>query len=139
MSPPRSAFILFIAIVVTGLLGVRAADTNGEKWETLRWKQHDIHRPRPPVVAPATAQAAIPAPPPLDAIVLFDGTNLDAWKTPEGGPARWSVKDGVLEVVPGAGPIQTKSQFGDVQLHVEWAAPTLQQASVRTGATAGSS
>ena len=91
--------------------------------EPFRWKQHDIHRPRPPVVEPASCPAAAATPAPKDAVVLFDGTSLDAWKTPEGGPAAWSVKDGVLEVVPGAGPIETKGQFGDVQLHVEWAAP----------------
>ena len=65
----------------------------------------------------------VPTPAPNDAVVLFDGTSLDAWKAPEGGPAAWRVKDGVLEVVPGAGPIETKGKFGDIQLHVEWAAP----------------
>jgi hypothetical protein len=55
--------------------------------------------------------------------VLFDGKSLEAWQTPEGGPAGWAVKSGFFEVTPGAGPIQTKATFGDVQLHVEWAAP----------------
>ena len=31
--------------------------------------------------------------------------------------------DGYLEIVPGTGPIETKEKFGDIQLHVEWAAP----------------
>ena len=106
----------------SGTESILAGD-DGQQAEPLRWKQHDIHRPRPPVVEPANGPATAPTPAPKDAVVLFDGTSLDAWKTPEGGPAGWSVKDGVLEVVPGTGPIQTKSQFGDVQLHVEWAAP----------------
>ncbi len=29
----------------------------------------------------------------------------------------------MLETVPGAGMIETKAKFGDIQLHVEWAAP----------------
>ena len=86
-----------------------------------RWLQHDIRRPKPPVVEPAGSAAAAPAP--KDAVILFDGTNLDAWQSPEGGPARWKVTDGFMEIAPGTGPIETKGKFGDVQLHVEWASP----------------
>jgi hypothetical protein len=91
-----------------------------------RWRQHDIQRQRPPVVEPASAEDPIAARPPKDAVVLFDGTSLDAWKSPGGGggPARWRVVDGHMETEPGAGPIETKGTFGDIQLHVEWAAPS---------------
>jgi hypothetical protein len=54
---------------------------------------------------------------------LFDGSNLDEWKSTGGGPAKWKVADGYLETKPGTGPIETKRKFGDIQLHVEWAAP----------------
>jgi hypothetical protein len=54
---------------------------------------------------------------PSDAIVLFDGSNLDAW---EGGE-KWLVQDGIA--IPQAAEIRTKQHFGDIQLHVEWAAP----------------
>jgi CubicO group peptidase (beta-lactamase class C family) len=86
-----------------------------------RWRQHDIERPRPPVVESAAGNIALK--PPEDAIILFDGTNLDAWKSDSGGPAKWRVTGGVLETVPGAGMIETKERYGDIQLHVEWAAP----------------
>jgi Domain of Unknown Function (DUF1080) len=75
------------------------------------------------VIEPAAATSATATAAPKDAVVLFDGANLDAWQTPEGRPAGWKVKEGFLEVVPGTGPIQTKAQFGDIQLHAEWAAP----------------
>ena len=87
--------------------------------EARRWRQHDIERPHPPVVEPRDN----PALPPKDAVVLFDGSNLDAWQAPGGRPARWRVVDGAMETVPGAGMIETKGKFGDVQVHVEWAAP----------------
>lgn len=87
-----------------------------------RWRQHDIRRPKPPVVEPANG--TIPSKPPKDAIVLFDGANLDAWQSSSGGPAKWKVVDGTLQTVPGAGQIESKQKFGDVQLHVEWAAPS---------------
>jgi len=64
-----------------------------------------------------------PGPPPADAIVLFDGKDLSKWQSANRGEAKWKVADGVLEV-NGTGSIMTREEFGDVQLHVEWATPT---------------
>ncbi len=86
-----------------------------------QWKIHDTDRPQPSMVDPGPARD--PAPPPSDALVLFDGTTLAAWQRPNGDPAAWTVTDGYAEVSEGAGAIQTRQGFGDVQLHVEWAAP----------------
>lgn len=86
------------------------------------WPVHSMERPRPPVVDPGPAPP--PAPVPADAIVLFDGTDLAAWERVEGGPAGWAVKDGYVEVVGGSGSITTRRAFGDMQLHLEWAAPS---------------
>jgi len=105
-----------------GLAAGLAADEARRGADPARWRQHDIRRPRPPVVEPAGG--AIAAAPPRDAVVLFDGSDLDAWEASAGGPAKWRVVDGCLETVPGAGLIRTKAKFGDLQLHVEWAAPS---------------
>ncbi|PYQ19298.1 MAG: hypothetical protein DMF79_12915, partial [Acidobacteria bacterium] len=86
-----------------------------------RWKAHDMARPRPPVVAPARQALPVPAPP--DALVLFDGTSLAEWRSADGGPAKWVIKEGAIESVPGSGYLYSARAFGDVQLHVEWAAP----------------
>jgi hypothetical protein len=78
------------------------------------------------VVAPGTFSTQDAAGlPPSDAIVLFDGRDLANWFSKSGGPAEWQVADGTMQVVPGKGDIHTKAEFGDCQLHVEWAAPTL--------------
>lgn len=62
--------------------------------------------------------------PPSDAIVLFDGTNLEAWvSSNDGTKAPWRVEEGVATVVPGSGFIKTKQAFADVQLHIEWMSP----------------
>ena len=95
------------------------------------WAIHDQNRPQPPRVEPGTfSTASQPGQPPSDAIVLFDGTaaSLAKWESdPKPGeaatPTKWVVRDGALECVPKAGYIRTKEQFGDCQLHVEWAAP----------------
>ncbi len=84
------------------------------------YQVHDGTRPQPPVVTPGTAGA-----PSSDALVLFDGANLDAWESvSEGGPAQWNlVGDGSVEVAPGTGDIQTREGFGDIQLHLEFRCP----------------
>ncbi|HZH40278.1 MAG TPA: DUF1080 domain-containing protein, partial [Gemmatimonadales bacterium] len=65
------------------------------------------------------------APPPSDAIVLFDGKDLTGWASDnDSGPAQWAVKNGYMQVVPGKGGIHTTRAFGDVQLHIEWSPPT---------------
>ena len=84
-----------------------------------QWHVHDSARPHPAVITPAPAGAPVAAP--ADAIVLFDGSNLDAW-TGKGGKAQWQVQDGAM-VVNGTGDIRTVREFGDCQLHVEWATP----------------
>lgn len=89
---------------------------------TIPWPQHTMNRPQPPVVDPGPSPAPVPAP--SDAIVLFDGHDLSKWRGSDGGPARWTVRDGYFEVAPGTGGISTAQGFGDCQLHVEWATPT---------------
>ncbi|QGJ68544.1 Large, multifunctional secreted protein [Planctomycetales bacterium 10988] len=68
--------------------------------------------PEPPVITPGTDGG-----PPSDAIVLFDGTDLSRW---EGGE-QWEIKDGYA--VTAGGEITTKQEFGDIQIHLEWASP----------------
>ncbi|MCD6361349.1 MAG: DUF1080 domain-containing protein [Armatimonadetes bacterium] len=89
------------------------------------WHVHDGNRPQPRVVTPGTPCCDdILLTPPSDAVVLFDGTDLSKWQSKNtGGPAEWKVENGYMEVVPGTGYIQTKEEFGDCQLHVEFACP----------------
>lgn len=94
--------------------------------DTHAWCVHDVNRPLPPVVKPGDA----PGQPPADAVILFDGKNLDEWvqvskKAGEVGPAQWMVKDGFVEVVPKTGTLRTKKEFGACQLHIEFATPSV--------------
>jgi hypothetical protein len=66
---------------------------------------------------------ALPAPPPSDAVVLFDGKSLENWRAQDGSPSQWIVRDGYMESVKGSGYIYTRRTFGDIQLHVEFASP----------------
>ena len=88
-----------------------------------KYRVHDNERPQPPVITPPTETTqASPGTPPSDAIVLFDGSDLSQWMGAE-GDAQWTVENGYLQVLPGTGNIHTRTQFGDCQLHLEWAAP----------------
>ncbi|MBW7893339.1 MAG: DUF1080 domain-containing protein, partial [Chitinophagaceae bacterium] len=64
--------------------------------------------------------------PPSDAVVLFDGKNLNEWESPKGNNylATWKVSEGFFTAPSGFGFIQTKRSFGDCQLHVEWRTPS---------------
>lgn len=93
----------------------------------LPYHVHDSGRPHPPVVTPA----ATPGGAPSDAIVLFDGKDLSHWQSHAStithggtsGAPEWKLGDGYIEAVPKTGDLESKEKFGNIQLHVEWAAP----------------
>src|SRR6185436_4541143 len=89
------------------------------------WLDHDRDRPLPPVVTPgvpSTDDQVGKAP--SDAVVLFDGKDISQWVNMDGSPTKWIVRDGYMEFVKGSGYVRTLQNFGDCQLHVEWATPT---------------
>jgi hypothetical protein len=80
----------------------------------------EVWEPVPKIVTPGATNAA----PPSDAIVLFDGRNLNEWvSTKDKSPASWTVADGILTVSKTAGNIETKRSFKNYQLHIEWRIP----------------
>jgi hypothetical protein len=80
----------------------------------------EIWEPVPSVVTPGADCSA----PPSDAIILFDGKNLDEWvANRDGSPAKWIVADGVMTVDKAQGNIETRRTFKNYQLHIEWRVP----------------
>ena len=82
-------------------------------------KETEVWEPEPKVVTPGKSLSD----PPSDAIVLFDGTNLDNWIGRDGKTPQWTVADGAMTVAKGTGDVKTKQTFGNVQLHIEWRTP----------------
>jgi hypothetical protein len=128
----RLALAAIGAVLALASVGYAAASTGSPFYgdppdDHHPWAIHDQNRPQPKLVTPGTfSTPEQPGKPPSDAIILFDGKDLSKWEAdkPEGGPTKWIVnKDGAMECTPGSGYIRTKNQFGDCQLHIEWAAP----------------
>ena len=83
-------------------------------------EETEFYEPKVKVVKPGSISTA-----PSDAIVLFNGENLDNWiSSNDSTAAKWHLnKDGSMTVNDKTGNIQTKQNFGDVQLHIEWKSP----------------
>ena len=82
----------------------------------------EIWNPEVKTITPGKKDSEAPS----DAIVLFNGKNLDQWvsqRDKSKAPAWKIVNNDYFEVVPGTAGIETKLTFSDCQLHIEWSAP----------------
>ena len=115
----RSEFAAVIGVAALALVvpGVSAQQNTAVKPKP---EETELWQPAPPVVTPASECNA----PPSDAVVLFDGKNLDEWvSTKDKSPAKWTVADGIFTVNKASGNIQTRREFRNYQLHIEWRVP----------------
>lgn len=109
--------ILVILVAATALgLGTQAADQAAAKPEDT-----EVWQPEPKVVTPGADCGAAPS----DAVILFNGKNLNEWVSAQdrSAPAKWIVANGVVTVNKSAGNIETRRTFKNYQLHVEWKIP----------------
>jgi hypothetical protein len=106
----------FAFTILTGMsIPLYAQQSSAKPEDTEVWQ------PEPKVVTPSAECGA----PPSDAIVLFDGKNLDEWVSAQdrSQPAKWNIADGILTVSKTAGNIETKRSFHNYQYHMEWRVP----------------
>jgi hypothetical protein len=102
------------------LAAAELSASQGRGAPSPRPEDTEVWTPVPPVVTPGETDGRAPS----DAIVLFDGSNLDEWvSAADHAPARWTMADGVLTVNKQAGSIETKRRFRNYQLHIEWRIP----------------
>ncbi|MGN7513621.1 MAG: 3-keto-disaccharide hydrolase [Allomuricauda sp.] len=105
--------LLVLSLLVAGFI-------TAQEVEPTTPEETEFYKPVPPKVTPGENGA-----PPSDAIVLFDGTSLDKWiSSRDSTAAKWILnEDGSMTVNDRTGDIQTKQNFGSVQLHIEWKSP----------------
>ena len=105
-------------IILTGLLVSITFLANAQA--TAKPEETEYYSPVPPVVTPGATFSDAPS----DAIILFDGKNLDQWiNTKDSLPAKWILADNVMTVNKSSGDIQTRASFTDFQLHIEYRIP----------------
>ena len=90
--------------------------------DSLKAAATEVYSPVPKIVSPGKTDAE----PPSDALILFDGQNLDLWRAE--GPdstkaAGWKVHDHIMTVDKKAKGILTRQRFMDYQLHLEFRIP----------------
>ncbi|NAY91474.1 DUF1080 domain-containing protein [Muricauda sp. JGD-17] len=107
-------------IILIALFALTFGFTFGQDKEPTEPEDTELYEPVPPQVVPGKHGAA-----PSDAIVLFDGTNLNEWiSVADSTEANWHLnEDGSMTVKDQTGDIRTKRNFGSVQLHIEWKSP----------------
>lgn len=106
-----------IAALVLTAAGLAATAQSAQQ---MKPEETEIWKPVPKVVTPGATCGAAPS----DAIVLFDGKNMDQWlAVKDHSPAKWNVHDGVMTVNKAGGSIETRRRFKDYQLHIEWRIP----------------
>ncbi len=121
------AFTILVGLAVSLSAQQQPAPQNGNQQATAapaapKPEDTEVWEPVPKVVTPGATCTA----PPSDAIILFDGKDLNEWVSAQDKlPAKWTVADGILTVskAPGVGNIETKRAFKNYQLHVEWKIP----------------
>tara|TARA_R110002095_G_scaffold215163_1_gene208696 strand:+ start:1537 stop:2301 length:765 start_codon:yes stop_codon:yes gene_type:complete len=104
MAGLRKIFHILTAVVFLGTAYHTYGNLVEEYKNGLIWKE-------PTIVTTS------PGKPPSDAIILFDGKNLNQWNDGD----QWKIQDGYA--VTTSKSIETKQSFGDCQLHLEWATP----------------
>lgn len=110
----------FLPLVGVGVLVLAAVAVFAQQPTAPKPEDTEVWKPVPRIVTPGMVDSA----PPSDAIVLFDGGNLNQWVSAQDhSPAKWLVAGGVLTVSKAAGNIETKRAFRDYQLHIEWKIP----------------
>ncbi len=114
---PRFMLLKLIALAIFTFMtaSLYAQQTTAKPEDTEVWQ------PEPKVVTPGNTCGA----PPSDAIILFDGKNLDEWVSAQdrSQPAKWNISDGILTVAKSTGNIETKRMFHNYQFHMEWRVP----------------
>ncbi len=114
--------IRFSRILVLTSLASMATLVCAQASTELKPEDTEVWEPVPAVVTPGATCSVAPS----DAIVLFDGKNLDEWVSAQDhAPAKWIVGDGIMTVSKalGVGNIETKRKFKNYQLHIEWRIP----------------
>jgi len=131
----KNKFMILKRLVILTTLFISSFCVNGqeknENTDTQETKTYskpedtEVYTPVPEIVKPYSQNGV-----PSDAIVLFDGSNLDEWVMVRGGGVpTWKLDTANKTMTIDKGvekknaTLKTKKKFGSMQLHLEWKSP----------------
>ncbi|MCC8408124.1 DUF1080 domain-containing protein [Mucilaginibacter sp. UR6-1] len=108
---------IFYIVSAISLCAISVNAQNAKPEDTELWS------PEPKVIMPAKILGGAPS----DAIVLFDGKNLNEWILQNDSTAtqKWKLSNGAMTVDKKLGDLCTRRKFTDYQLHIEYRIPTV--------------
>lgn len=123
----KTFYFFLLMILLAGYVSAQNSDSLRAKHisdslNDIKAHETEYYTPVPPVVTPGANYGD----PPSDAIILFDGKNLDEWVNTKdtNSKAKWILADGIMTVNKSTGDIQTIRKFTDYQLHIEYRIPS---------------
>lgn len=116
--------LMFFSLASISVLGQQRTSSRSSQDDgpaRMTPEMTEIMEPEVKIIIPGSKAGM----PPSDAIILFDGSDVDReWADKNGNPTKWIVEEGALVCVKGSGEIKTKRKFSDFQLHIEWRTPS---------------
>ncbi len=109
---------IVLSLALTSFFAI--ANTKAQE-KKVKPEDTEVWLPEPMIVTPGHTNNDAPS----DAIVLFNGHDINEWKGENGGDVKWKVEKEAITVANESGGIVTKKVFGDCQLHIEWRAPEI--------------
>jgi hypothetical protein len=132
MSHMKKIFLLSTAILALAIT-TKAQRANQDSLVKESAKT-EVWEPVPKLVTPGNTSSDAPS----DAVVIYNGKNVDQLQKENGGAVGWKIDDdGALTVVKGSGNIATKQKFGNCQLHIEWRQPATIKGSSQSRGNSG--
>lgn len=126
--------LLLLGALLPGFTIVYAQDKSRQDSLEKEAAKTEVWSPVPPVVMPGANVNNAPS----DAIILFNGKNMNHWQKKNGKAAECKIdKDGSFSIEKGSGDIATKQAFGNCQLHIEWREPAVVVGSGQTRGNSG--
>jgi len=124
-------FLLLSMADSVSVQGKEKPSQKQQKYHTQKqpWSEYTVHQMDRPHPVKVQSAGALCIKPPKDALVLFDGTNTDAFTV------AWTVKDGLMIASPRS--TRTKKSFGSCTLHVEWRVPADRKVDGQNGGNSG--
>ena len=113
MSQMKLIVVFTVTLIAFGVIRVSAQNAKPEDTE--------YYTPVPKIVTPGKSIGEAPS----DAIILFNGKNMDEWVLVDDSNAveKWDLKNEIMTVNKARGDLQTKRKFQNFQLHIEYRIP----------------